>query len=368
MGRLDSPEIGPLAFQDEAKERSGDVRAAEELPESLQDALKRVLPSVSHHNKLLAMLQTIDERLTHAGIPYWITGGTLLGAARHGGFIPHDDDVDIELLESDLPRATEALGSIGRSYRGAGEWTGSGVPVGRFFFWGDDGRFPMSVDVFLRGEHLEELAEFPSEEEIFPLQRVPFHNIVVAAPCNARAFLARCYGGSWADEAVVWGHSSRQLLRASLQVYCDAVVGAGYVPLEAAPTAQKGLEMLGLRCQGELREHLWQSLGWASPYLQECAGHDREDPQVLELLDLQTRHLQMPSSAVGYSSCDGAMGWLRSRSSCFFELEICSEASRGGIDAEANIVRFRAVGDAEELDALENILAEMVLSPAVAGR
>lgn len=67
------------------------------------------------------------------------------------GFIPHDDDLDIELFEADLPRAQEALGAVGSSYRGLGRWPGpSHVAMGRFFFWGADGRFSESVDVFLR--------------------------------------------------------------------------------------------------------------------------------------------------------------------------------------------------------------------------
>ncbi|CAE8657491.1 unnamed protein product, partial [Polarella glacialis] len=62
-------------------------------------AIRRALPPPSLQQRLLAMLQAIDERLEKAGVTYWVTGGTLLGAIRHGGFIPHDDDLDIELLE-----------------------------------------------------------------------------------------------------------------------------------------------------------------------------------------------------------------------------------------------------------------------------
>ena len=53
-------------------------------PMDLPD-LRAVLPPLQLQQRLLAMLQWIDERLSCANVTYWITGGTLLGALRHQG-------------------------------------------------------------------------------------------------------------------------------------------------------------------------------------------------------------------------------------------------------------------------------------------
>lgn len=49
----------------------------------------------SVQEKILETMKFIDKLCRENGIVYFIMGGTALGAVRHGGFIPWDDDLDI---------------------------------------------------------------------------------------------------------------------------------------------------------------------------------------------------------------------------------------------------------------------------------
>lgn len=51
--------------------------------------------------KILETLKLIHEVCKEHGLRYYITAGTLLGAVRHGGFIPWDDDLDIAMPRPD---------------------------------------------------------------------------------------------------------------------------------------------------------------------------------------------------------------------------------------------------------------------------
>lgn len=59
--------------------------------------------------ELLQMLGELDKICKEHNIQWWLSSGTLLGAARHKGFIPWDDDMDIVLLKKDYKRLEKVL-------------------------------------------------------------------------------------------------------------------------------------------------------------------------------------------------------------------------------------------------------------------
>lgn len=54
-----------------------------------------------HQLRLLEMLKYFDELCKKNDIRYWLSSGNCLGLVRHGGFIPWDDDIDVEMLRED---------------------------------------------------------------------------------------------------------------------------------------------------------------------------------------------------------------------------------------------------------------------------
>ena len=58
----------------------------------------------AHQTALLTLLREFDRVCHVLDIPYVLFAGTLLGAVRHQGFIPWDDDLDVLMLRSDYDR------------------------------------------------------------------------------------------------------------------------------------------------------------------------------------------------------------------------------------------------------------------------
>lgn len=61
---------------------------------------------------MLDMLKTLVTVFDENKIKYYIIGGTILGAIRHNGFIPWDDDIDLAIPRDDYDRFLEKAKDI----------------------------------------------------------------------------------------------------------------------------------------------------------------------------------------------------------------------------------------------------------------
>ena len=56
---------------------------------------------------LLKLFQEVDEICKEHNLRYVMAGGSLVGAVRHEGFVPWDDDVDLYMPRSDWEKFVE---------------------------------------------------------------------------------------------------------------------------------------------------------------------------------------------------------------------------------------------------------------------
>ncbi len=75
---------------------------AENIPKASGDLRLHQMASV-------ALLKRFTDFLDAHSIHYWLDFGTLLGAIRHGGFVPWDDDLDISMTRSDYERLRQVI-------------------------------------------------------------------------------------------------------------------------------------------------------------------------------------------------------------------------------------------------------------------
>lgn len=142
--------------------------------------------------------------LEAAGVRYWLEGGSLLGAARHGDIIPWDYDVDLGIYLEDVGNCEQLRGAEGGSVVDERGFVWEKAIEGDFFrvqysesnhlhvdlwpFYPRNG--VMTKDTWL--DHRQDV-EFP-EHFLQPLVPLPFAGFVAQAPNNYRRFLELKFG------------------------------------------------------------------------------------------------------------------------------------------------------------------------------
>lgn len=75
-----------------------------------------ILPLEQVQNILKELMREVDTFCRKRDINYYIIGGTLLGAVRHNGFIPWDDDIDIGMIREDYEKFLSVASEFSDAY------------------------------------------------------------------------------------------------------------------------------------------------------------------------------------------------------------------------------------------------------------
>ncbi|KAK6180508.1 hypothetical protein SNE40_012650 [Patella caerulea] len=143
-------------------------------------------------NFMLLTFDTFIRACQSANITYFLYGGTLLGAYRHHGIIPWDDDIDVMLNYSQKQTIRTVLSNIPNfglfsPYKRQWKFYHKGLTTLKTKPY----RWPF-IDIFLFGEndtHIWDNIPHYKEDfvykksDVFPLQYRPFEEALLPVPC-----------------------------------------------------------------------------------------------------------------------------------------------------------------------------------------
>jgi hypothetical protein len=166
---------------------------------------RRLLGAVG--DEAMTALRLAAEALTEADAGWWVAYGTLLGLVREGRLLPHDNDIDLAVIDGADPlRIAEALER--RGLHRVREETWRGRPSKQKFLYGE-----VLLDVFYlhpRGEGWIDHNLF-SRHSIVRGAHPPVEVVTrrlagldLPVPAETEAYLRYLYGEGWCRPAKAW--------------------------------------------------------------------------------------------------------------------------------------------------------------------
>lgn len=265
-----------------------------EIDES-QGILRSGVPMTQFHEATTTEVQRIMLRpldWLHAtcekhGIEYWLTAGTLLGAVRHAGYIPWDDDVDVSMNREDYERFLAVVDSelpegLQHQMRGRDPI----APNSKIAVEGTRATLRYSVDNDLA------VQQIPLSMDIFVQDKVANNRVLR---------MIEGYGASalglrpWAAELARSPAPMRWRKRLRWRVIAA-------VPEPVYRRAQAGLVDRSARRQSQ-----WQAYALDTQYATECYPSSIVTPT--SLVEFEGRTLRAPRDPQAYVECKFGPDW-----------------------------------------------------------
>ncbi len=156
------------------------------------------------HSELLIILSEFIRICEKYHLNYWLDFGCLLGAKRHGGFIPWDDDLDVSMLEKDFNNLVEVLrqGVLGEKF--TWEFPNLSELQSRpLRIYSRESKSFIDIFFYIEKEDRIRLYKYYGYPRLcyqsvpknimFPLKIIDFEGLSVKVPCNVDTYLRGRY-------------------------------------------------------------------------------------------------------------------------------------------------------------------------------
>lgn len=178
----------------------------------------------------IPLLKIFDEICKEQGIEYWLDFGSLLGAVRHNGFIPWDNDIDTAMLNKDFRKIINIIKEGVYPNIEIIEHIKDGVA---YLKYKGEPYFYKHIDIFSYDNENDRIRKsfktpiFPRyslaipKEIVFPIKRIKFENIELNCPNNYDLYLRFEYGNytKLPHSTPIWEHKITQNEMQSIE-YC----------------------------------------------------------------------------------------------------------------------------------------------------
>jgi GR25 family glycosyltransferase involved in LPS biosynthesis len=172
---------------------------------------------------LYQMLYDFHSILTKHKIKYWVTRGSFLGAVRHKGIIPWDDDIDVGILSEDSKKFTDLL-----PYFKKCNYSVTKMTCGYKFFKNSGRRrltdeyenhysYPyLDIYIYSSSDDGETFKSKRPKEDMFsknnlyPLKEYSFGSFIVFGPSNYKEYFDTMFGTDWDINGYVYDGESEK--------------------------------------------------------------------------------------------------------------------------------------------------------------